>query len=483
METPIYAKDPLNVTTELLKILERDFSGRFEIKYFETNDLLFREGQHNRHLYILLEGTIELSKFDKFDVPVNVDWVRPGSMFGVLSFTTGRTALTTAKARSDSKVLLLSLPSFERIRRESSEFYELIAQLFLQNLIERYVHVVSIHMELDDVNSRLSAERNTLKSTLEKLEASQSRLINQEKMAILGQLVAGFAHEVNNPASALMNSLDFMSSQMPEIIRNIPNQSVSTESAFEWGIKQEPVSTLNTREFAKKLEREFPNLDRTFIRKIAQLPSEAQTEMIQKLGPDLKNGNTSQLAELLTIIDLGIAFKGMRISASRIAELVQSMKNYARAGSSKSEELDIRVGLHDTLLILSSNLKKRNLILELDEIPLIQGVFGELNQVWTNIIINAYDATVDGGKLKISCGEVQNLVWVRFEDDGPGVPEEIKKHIFEANFTTKNSSGHFGLGLGLAISQQIIQKHNGEIELERSKDLGGAQFTVWLPAG
>lgn len=483
METPNYVIDPLKIATDLLLILERDFSGRFEIRHLKTNDILFREGQSNRYLYILLEGIIELAKFDKFDIPVKVDWVRPGSMFGVLSFTTGRTTLTSAKAKSEGKVLLISLPSFERIRRESREFYELIGQLFIHNLIERYIHVVSIHMELDDANSRLEAERNTLKSTLEKLEASQSRLINQEKMAILGQLVAGFAHEVNNPASALMNSLDFMSLQMPELIHKLPMQSVSTESAFDWGIKQEPVSTLKTREFAKNLEREFPNLDRTFIRKIAQLPSEAQTEIIQKLEQDLKAGNTSQLAELLTIIDLGVAFKGMKISASRIAELVQSMKNYARAGNSKPEEIDVCVGLHDTILILSNRLKKRSLILELDEIPKLQGVFGELNQVWTNIIINACDATVDGGKLKISCGEVQNLIWVRFEDDGPGVPDSIKSQIFEANFTTKNSSGHFGLGLGLAISQQIIQHHNGEIELERSKELGGAQFTVWLPIG
>ena len=481
MESRLGSIDPLKITTELLALLESEFSDKYEIKTFTTNELIFKEGVFNKYLYILLEGTIELAKYDRYDKPVKVDWIRPGSMFGVLSFTMGRPALTSARSKANCKVLMIGLASFERIRRESRTFYDLIGRLYMQNLIERYVHVVSIHMELDELNSKIEKERNTLKNTLIELEASQGRLVNQEKMAILGQLVAGFAHEVNNPASALLSALDFLSNGLPNQIEKIPSPKIPAQDAFRWGLEQEPVSTLKTRELTKQMEVDYPLIDRTWVRKITQLSLTAQNEIKKQYHKELKKGDVEPLNELMRLIELGVAFKGMKLSAKRIAELVQSMKNYARQGDSQVEECDVRNGLHDTMLILSNRLKKRSVILELDDVPSVNAVVGELNQVWTNIIINACDATTDGSKLKISCGELSGLVWVRFEDDGPGVPEDIRSKIFEANFTTKNSSGHFGLGLGLAITHQIVKKNNGEIELERSSDLGGACFTVWMP--
>ncbi|TNE68951.1 cyclic nucleotide-binding domain-containing protein [bacterium] len=473
--------EPIELVNQLKTLLEADFPDKFELKEYEIDDLIFREGQSNRILYILLSGTIELSKYNKSDIPVKVDWIRPGSLFGVLSFTTGRSTLTFAKAKSKSEVLEISLPNFERIRKESTVFYDVIGQLFIQNLIERYIHVVSIHMELDELHLELQKERNNLKLTLGELQASQERLVNQEKMAILGQLVAGFAHEVNNPAGALINSIDFLSSDLPELLKIIPTQTIPPVDAFNWGIQQESVSTLKTRELSKQLEQNYPELERSVIRKIAQLPKQVVETLEQEFKASIKKGDITELLKIINLIELGIAFKGMNVSARRIAELVQSMKNYARQGNAQLEDTNIKSGLNDTMLILSNRLKKRTVILDLEDVPETQAVVGELNQVWTNILINACDATSDGNRLKISCGELNGLIWVQFEDEGPGVPDIIKDRIFEANFTTKNSSGHFGLGLGLAITYQIIKKHNGEIEVGRSKELGGASFTVWLP--
>lgn len=106
-------------------------------------------------------------------------------------------------------------------------------------------------MELDELHSQLQNERNNLQKTLKELEASQDRLVNQEKMAILGQLVAGFAHEVNNPAGALINSLAYLSESLPEQIKRIPMGRINAKKAFDWGIAQESVSTLKTREIIK----------------------------------------------------------------------------------------------------------------------------------------------------------------------------------------------------------------------------------------
>lgn len=476
------SKDPLKLAKSLLDLLETEHPGKFDLKDIKTNELLFKEGQFNRNLYILLDGTIELSKYDNNDQVVKVDWIRPGGMFGVLSFTTGRSTLTFARSKTDAKILTISLPNFERIKRESTKCYELIGQLFIQNLIERYVHIVSMHMELDIMNKQIQSDRNNLQKTLEELHASQSRLINQEKMATLGQLVAGFAHEVNNPASALSNALHFITNDMPNLVKKIPSDYFVPEDLFRWGQNQGPVSTLQTRHIFKDLESKFPKLSRSLIRKIAQLPEEARNHIEIRLGKSSSDSLFQEVEDAIRIIELGNAFKGMSVSANRIGELVKSMKSYARQGSDQYEETDIREGLQDTLLILSNRLKKKNLKLDLNDVSTIHGNVGELNQVWTNIIINSCDATGDGDDLKITCGEEMGLIYVRFEDNGPGVPDEIRERIFEANFTTKNSSGHFGLGLGLAISNQIIKKHKGEIELSRSSELGGAQFTIWLPA-
>jgi len=106
----------------------------------------------------------------------------------------------------------------------------------------------------------------------------------------------------------------------------------------------------------------------------------------------------------------------------------------------------------------------------------------EENQVWTNIIINACDAMDDEGRLFINCGtSSDNQVWVTFADNGPGVPDALKTKVFESSFTTKTAGGEFGLGIGLAISKSIIQKHSGSLSV-RDRMGGGAEFVVHLPA-
>jgi signal transduction histidine kinase len=142
---------------------------------------------------------------------------------------------------------------------------------------------------------------------------------------------------------------------------------------------------------------------------------------------------------------------------------------------------DIREGLKETLMILGNRLNDIQLSIDLPEIPLVRCFVGELNQVWTNIIINACDAMDDKGELYVKCGFDDEYVWVSIADSGPGVPDMIKNRIFDPSFTTKTAGGEFGLGIGLAITKGIVEKHSGIIKVKDRKE-GGAEFLIKLQA-
>ena len=160
--------------------------------------------------------------------------------------------------------------------------------------------------------------------------------------------------------------------------------------------------------------------------------------------------------------------------------MVRSLRSYSKQNHGEFELIDIRRGLEDTLLILGNKLKNFDFHINMRDIPKVKCHSGEINQVWTNLIINATDAMGEKGILKIECGNNKEFVWVKISDSGPGISPEVLAEIFKPNFTTKTASGSFGLGLGLTISNEIIQKHGGKIEVENGA-IGGATFTVYLP--
>ena len=143
--------------------------------------------------------------------------------------------------------------------------------------------------------------------------------------------------------------------------------------------------------------------------------------------------------------------------------------------------IDLRDGINDTILILSHRLKYLDMEVKMDEIPKTCARLGELNQVWTNILVNACDVLPDGGKLKIRTKtEGEYKIVVSISDNGPGIPDDVLPRIFEPNFTTKNQGAQFGLGLGLAISNEIIRHHGGFIRAS-NRENGGAKFEIILP--
>ncbi len=209
---------------------------------------------------------------------------------------------------------------------------------------------------------------------------------------------------------------------------------------------------------------------------MAQLPLHLATELRDR---DLSGSD--ELDFYLHYFELGKMFQNIESAGNRISGLVRSLKSYSRTDTDREWEMvDIREGIHDTLQLTSNRIKFYDIQIALDDVPNIRANPAALNQVWTNIILNAADAMGKNGSLIIQCSSDDEQIEVVIRDSGPGIPDEIIDKIFDSNFSTKKSDVKFGLGLGLSISRDIVQQHGGDISVKNDSD-GGAVFTVRLP--
>ncbi len=476
-----WLQDPTRITRQIAEYLEHSTEFASEVVTRDKDEKFVLEGELNDSVYILLEGTVQLSKTDPNGRTIVIDWLRPGALVGLISFVTGEPVLTSAIAAAPCQAIRMNETDFMNLQKGKSKVAQLAQQLIIGNLIDRYHHVVSVHVELESINATLEKERNHLREALKQLEETQHRLISQEKMATLGQLVAGIAHEINNPAAAMLRSSDNLLGYLPRIIHKAdPTQEHFFLDFFEAGLRRKLRNSDEQRKKLREWESDYPDLPRSLLRKITSMNDEALDVVRKMLGDRPGNLERDRLENVILFYEIGYFLKNLQSSTRRIGEIVSSLKSYSRQDKGKYENTDIRDGLNDTLLLLSNRLKKIDVILNFSDIPSVNVISGEINQVWTNIIINACDAMQDRGELIISCDHDERNVRVSIRDNGPGINPAYLHEIFRPNFTTKQKNSSFGLGLGLAISQQIIQKHGGRIKA-RNVGQGGAEFTVYLP--
>ena len=461
----------------IVKLIEELIDERDEsesgVLLLEEGQVLFEEGNYLEDLYILLDGEIELFKHDSVKggkESVVTDILKPGAFIGVIAFTTGNRTMTAARVTEKSQAICIKREEFDDYLHKQHRLSYPIQQLMIANLVDRYQQNTGLQLKLERLNQQLRSERNELRQAYFDLEEAQNLLIHKEKMATLGQLVAGFAHEINNPVSALLRSSELVVEQLQDIF-GVDSKAKELDLAlFEAGLNSTLVDTAQLRNKMRELGTAFPDASRPVLRKLAQLPAKI-LEQIE---------DAEDLNKLLALFEAGKLLHNIQHASQRIGNLVKSLKSYSRPDANAYDLLDIREGIKDTVLMLSNRLKFYDVSLQLDKIPETCANMAELNQVWTNIICNACEAMGEHGVLKIRCWSEDEKIIVEFEDSGPGVPKAIQERIFEPNFTTKNQSQKFGLGLGLAISSEIIQKHEGDIAVRNAID-GGAIFSISLP--
>ena len=475
-----WIEDRKHVTELIQRLFGNSSQAQNYLEHYEKGETLLEEGQKLDHIYILLDGVVELYK-KKPDVEANYPIMRlqSGSFIGIIAFTTGEPSLTTAKVIEDSTVLKIPDTEVRSLLKENERFKGYMDELILANLLDRFRNTIILQMKLNSVNSKLREERNESQRAYMELKEAQNRLIYQEKMATLGQLVAGFAHEVNNPTATLIRSTETLEEKISELMDRFKGGEGDQDllkMLYETGKKALYPDTQTIRERTKMMKELFKEASPTQLRMLAELPDQ-MVELLQKNGIDQKDS----LKFYLHHFELGKMFRNIESAGNRIAGLVKSLKSYSRTDTeSMWEKIDIREGIHDTLQLTSNRIKYYDIDLDLPELPLMRVNPAALNQVWTNIILNSADAMGKNGSLIIQSNHDDEHVWVTIQDSGPGINEDVIDKIFEPNFSTKKSEVKFGLGLGLSICKSIIEQHGGTISANNSVK-GGAIFTIRLP--
>ncbi|TVQ67440.1 MAG: hypothetical protein EA360_02280 [Balneolaceae bacterium] len=468
-----------HVTDLIQRLFDDDEQSAKYLKKYEKGSVLLEEGDELRDIYILLDGSVELCK-RKPDTDTNYPIIRlkPGSFIGIVAFITGEPSLTTSIVHEDATVLRIPDKDVRGLLKKNKRFQDYMDELILANLLERFRNTIILQMKLDSVNNKLREERNESQRAFRELKEAQEQLIYQEKMATLGQLVAGFAHEVNNPTASLLRSTETLEQRISDLMdrfKDDDDQDLLTK-LYESGKKAGYPDTSTIREKSKELKKVFKKASPAQLRMMAQLPDELIEELSNARVTDPETLNFH-----LNHFELGKMFQNITSAGNRISGLVLSLKSYSRSDSDRQwEEIDIREGIHDTLQLTSNRIKYYQVDLDLPDVPRIRVNPAALNQVWTNIILNASDVMGKNGSLNIWCNYDETHLWVSIQDSGPGISEEIKEKIFDSNFSTKKSDKKFGLGLGLSISRDIVERHGGTISVNNSSK-GGAVFTVRLP--
>ncbi|WP_260446867.1 ATP-binding protein [Nostoc sp. 2RC] len=377
------------------------------------------------------------------------------SILGVVGFLIARTITHHLKAvtyvaqrvtQESNFNLQAPVTSEDEVGILAISFNQLIQQV-KRLLAEQYeanqkleVYSQTLEEKIEERTQALRQKNIDLKHTLQELRRTQSQLIQNEKMSSLGHLVAGIAHEINNPVNFIYGNLKHTDDYTQQLL---------------W--------------LLELYQKHYPYPE-----------------------PEIQNAKQEADIEYLTE-DLPKILSSMKIGANRIREIVLSLRIFSRLDEAEFKNADIHEGIDSTLLILQHRLKSQSarpkitVVKEYSEIPKIQCFAGQLNQVFMNILANAIDALEEAFQngfcpdpiIRISSAQVNENVVIQIVDNGIGIPEAIQSHIFDPFFTTKPVGK--GTGMGLSISYQIItEKHGGYLRCISSPGQG-TEFVIAIP--
>jgi signal transduction histidine kinase len=425
---------------------------------FTHGDILFREGEPADFWWVLLEGRVELLRRSGHEQSVFSVMDRPGVWSGGFrAWTDSPGYLATGRAGGSGRML----------RVPAVELGELVRAWFPFG-----VHLIIGFFQTVRMMEAMSRQR--------------------EALVALGTLAAGLAHELNNPASAATRAVDALHTTYDTLLASLVGLA-------EGGLAPEQFMTMET--LRREVEASSASLDPLAVAD----REEALTDWLDahdvgepwRIAPTLAMAGVDvswceRVADLLdfAVLRPGLEWVASTLSASvllseikestgRVSNLVSTVKSYSQLDRASLQLIDITEGINSTLVVLGEKLHDITVVRDYaEDLPPIEAIPGELNQVWTNLIDNAVDAMEERGTLRVTARSDGDNVLVEIADTGAGIPPEVQARAFEPFFTTKDVGK--GTGLGLDISRRIVvERHHGDITIVSQP--GETIVTVKLP--
>ncbi len=432
------------------------FTSQSQELVLQPDDVFVHEGDPADAMFVVLDGQLQIRGDVAGGLVILV--YKPGDVTGVLPFSRMKQFPLTGRALTSSRVLRFPASLFPALVQKMPELASRLVALMSDRVRE---------------TTRMEQQR--------------------DRLAALGKLSAGLAHELNNPASAAKRAASQLRASLKEIkdasqelgTRDLTApQKAEIEKVENWLIQRNepPPEALTISAVEDQLDAVLRSHGQNDLWQLAANLARkgATTEVLESLfaslDPDTARAALVRISALLEIAGL---LNEIENSTSRISDLVHAIKEYTFMDQAPVQNVDVVKTLETTLTILNHKLK-RGVEVERDyqPIPLLVDSFGsELNQVWTNVIDNAIDAMHGQGKLRVRTYRDDSCVVVEIGDSGPGIPPDIQPHIFEPFFTTKGVGE--GTGLGLDTVQRIVKKHRGNIQV--SSKPGDTRFQIFLP--
>ncbi|HUG15995.1 MAG TPA: ATP-binding protein [Thermomicrobiales bacterium] len=422
-----------------------------------AGETLFREGDPPDAVYIIIDGVVEVVRDD--DNRTVLLYERgSGEVIGEMAPLFNEPRAATIRARTHVKL----------VKVETTDFLDVLSR------------IPSIAVTI-------------LRTAARRMRDLETQLALNQRMAGLGTLSAGLAHELNNPASAVQRSASQLGDafrQWQALTLDAPAGAVSPEAQalldrlLDAAIDSSRDSGLAPLERSRREESveawlEQRGVDRPWELAATLVDLGLHAPSLEEIAAVEPGRLSWTLWWLATIATINRLLAELSASAASISSIVSAVRSYTYLGQSPVQEVDVHDGIEQTLLILRNKLRPIRVHREFTpDLPHITAWASELNQVWTNIIANAVDAMDGEGDLTIRTSRDGEWVEVQIEDSGPGIPPENRDRLFEPFYTTKPQGQ--GTGLGLHISYNIVvQKHRGNIQV-RSRP-GQTRFFVTLP--
>lgn len=428
-------------------LAKKYFSNADKIAFIQKGEYLFRKGEQNNCLYLLQSG--KMKGFDPSDQGEFFE-ADSGDFIGLHSFFSFvSTTRMNVMALEDSVLPYIRKDDFthEDADQLAADFMPAVVQMLIKR--QEQAHQANLR------------HQKVLKEMKE-----------VERLASLGQLSAGVAHELNNAITVISRGSDFVIQQVMEQLKCNPFETEMIQAGLDKG---RFVSSSEARKIARDLKKAHPAFSD------AKLRDYARTGMGERLARE----KLEVAQRCFNLWNLGASLHDLQVAVRQSEHVINSMRSLAATNVLRQDGCDINGSIKQAVSLLSNPLKSVTLDLQLGDIPAVFGNGAELVQIWTNLIKNAADAmdTVPkkDSRLTVVTDETDGYVRVRIMDSGPGIPQDIIKEIFKPHVTTKKSGQTFGLGLGLPIVQKIVKRYQGELTVDTSP--AGTTFTVTIPIG